>query len=394
MKYKRIIEYRLKHIPWLFRPFIFCGSLFFRCLGLFIKTDPKLILFVSFSGKLYNDSPRAIYEYLQTLPEGKQFKCIWAFEHPEAFPQVKCQKVKIDTWHYFIITLKAKFWVASVNIERGLKYKKKNTYYLNTWHGAAINLMGNAVKGRSDFNWGHIDCFCISGDYERAIIERDFCVKPESLLLSGLPRNDELYHYPQNKIQELRKKLNVPDDKKVILYAPTWRESTDGGTTCEMVPPLDWKKWKKVLGEHYVIFIRAHVNTTDLHVVQYDDTIRNASEYPAVNDLLLISDYLISDYSSIIMDYCILGRPIICFGYDYEEYNKKRGGFYFDLDKEIPSGICRTEDEVISYILNSDYDRESRKACLFRDKHIEFGGNATQICINKILKQLERTNVL
>lgn len=120
--------------------------------------------------------------------------------------------------------------------------------------------------------------------------------------------------------------------------------------------------------------------------IQFNDFVRDGSDYPVVNDLLMVADYLISDYSSIIMDYCILGRPIVCFGYDFEEYNKARGGFYFDLDKEIPSGICHTEDEVLSYILNADYDLESQKARAFRDRHIEVGGHATEICTEKLLK--------
>lgn len=387
MGIKRRIEYTLKHTPWILNSFIGIGSAFFKVVGTFVRTDEKLILFTSFSGKQYNDSPKAIYEYLRSIPAGRDFKYVWAFENPDNFLQVDCEKIKIDTWKYFITTLKAKYWVTSVNIERGLKYKKKNTFYLNTWHGPAINLMGNAVEGRSDFRWDHIDRFCISGNYERPIIERDFCVKPGSLLLSGLPRNDELYHVTSEKVNELRKLFHVPEGKKVILYAPTWRESTDGGASCDLKPPIDLDKWKRQLGDDYVVFIRAHVNTREMLGIQYDDTIRNGSDHPAVNDLLMMSDFLISDYSSIIMDYSILCRPIICFGYDYEEYKKARGGFYFNLDKEIPSGVCHTEDEVISYILTSNYAIECEKAKQFRDAHIEVGGEATRICTEEIIKQ-------
>ena len=385
IKRKRI-EYCLKHNQLVLRSFIVLGSVFFRFLGLFVKKDPRLILFVSFSGKKYNDSPKSIFEQMKVSPECDKFRYVWAFEQPDLFPQVDSQKVKIDSWNYFIIALKATYWVANVNIERGLKFKDKTSFYLNTWHGAAINLMGKAVKGRSDFNWDHIDRFCISGNYEVPIIKRDFSVKQKSLLFSGLPRNDELYHASLGRINELRLKLGIPDGKKVILYAPTWRESTDGGENCLLAPPIDIKKWDSMLKKDYIVFIRAHVNTQKILNIQYNDIIRNASDYPAVNDLLLVSDYLISDYSSIIMDYCILGRPIVCFGYDYEEYKKIRGGFYFDLDKEIPSGICYTEDEVLSYILNSNYEAECIKARRFRDTFIEFGGNATNICVDEILK--------
>ena len=383
---KRKLEYLLKHTPWLMSFFIGTGSAVLKFIGLFVKVDEKMILFVSFSGKQYNDSPKAIYEYIRNNKAGEHYRCVWAFEHPEDFPQVTCDKVKIDTPKYFITTLKAKYWVASVNIERGLKYKKKSQIYMNTWHGPAINLMGNAVEGRNDFNWDHINYFCISGKYEEPIITRDFRVLPENLLLSGLPRNDALYSCTEEKKIALRNQFGIPENKKVILYAPTWRESTDGGKTCNLKPPINLEKWENELGDNYVLIIRAHVNTRQMLGIHFNDFVRDGSDYPVVNDLLMVADYLISDYSSIIMDYCILGRPIVCFGYDFEDYNKARGGFYFDLDKEIPSGICHTEDEVLSYILNADYDLESQKAKAFRDRHIEVGGHATEICTEKLLK--------
>ena len=299
------------------------------------------------------------------------------------------EKIKIDTWKYFITSLKAKYWVTSVNVERGLKYKKKNTFYLNTWHGPAINLMGNGVAGRSDFNWDHVDCFCVSGNYEYPIIQRDFCVREECLLPSGLPRNDELYRVSSEKIEELRNKYDIPDGKKVILYAPTWRESTDKGKNCTLRPPIDLNKWRSVLGDDYIVFIRAHVNTREMLGIEFDSIIRNGSNCASVNELLLLSDYLISDYSSIIMDYSILGRPIVCFGYDYDEYCVARGGFYFDLEQEIPSGVCRTEDQVLSYITTADYEKEAEKAKRFRDSHMDFGRNATQMCIDAIMKNTD-----
>lgn len=387
MGVKRKVEYVLKHNPWILKCFRCTGSLFFRFVGLFVKTDPQLILFTSFSGKSYNDSPKSIYEYMIAHPEYQSFKYVWAFENPDEFVNVKCEKVKIDTWHYFITTLKAKYWVTSVNIERGLKYKKKDTFYLNTWHGPAINLMGNGVAGRSDFDWDHIDCFCVSGSYEYPVVERDFCVMRENICPTGLPRNDELYQVTAEKIAQIRKKYYVPDGKKVILYAPTWRESTDGGKTCTLCPPINLSKWRDVLGSDYVVFIRAHINTREMLGIQFDDVIRNGSDCESVNEMLVIADYLISDYSSIIMDYSILGRPIICFGYDYDEYLHARGGFYFDLDREIPSGVCRTENDVLAYITDKDYESECKKARKFRDSFIEYGGNATSVCAEMIKKE-------
>lgn len=373
------------------KTFIRLGSTFFKVVGLFVKTDPNLILFSSFSGKHYNDSPRVIYEYLKSLPNSNQFRCIWVFDNPDRFDEFPFEKVKLDSWQYFITTLKARCWVTNVNIERGMKYKKSKTLYLNTWHGQAIKYIGRAVKGRRDFQWDHIDCFCISGNYERPIIERDLGVKSESLLVSGLPRNDILYHVTPEMIQSLREKYEIPEGKKVILYAPTWREGTHGRESKDLQLPIDMKKWSRMLGDEYVIFVRAHINTEKVLGIEYDDVIRNGSDIADANDLLILSDFLISDYSSIMIDYSILTKPILCFGYDYENYKNTRG-CYFDLEKGMPSGVLYTEDEVINYILNCDYKKECDKVRVFRDAHIESNGDATRICVDKILEHFKAEN--
>ena len=212
---------------------------------------------------------------------------------------------------------------------------------------------------------------------------RDFGVKESALIMTGYPRNDELYAANAQTKQIYRQKFGIPDNKKVILYAPTWRETTDGGATYQLAPPIDWNKWEKELGENYVVMLRTHPYTTKLMNVQFNDFVLDYTEYPEVNHLLIAADILISDYSSINLDYCILGKPMICFGYDYEEYTKNRG-FYYDLRTTMPSGVIETEDEVIKHIKSMDFKEEERKTCAFRDSHMQYGGNASIECINKV----------
>ncbi len=370
------------------RGFISLGSTFFKVVGSFVKIDDTLVLICSYSGKFYNDSPKKIYEYMLNDPRCKGLHYVWALREPDKIIiPGNCEKVRIDTWKYFLTALKAKVWITNVNIERGLNFKKKQQYYLNTWHGTSVNYVGNAVEGRNDFNWKYIDAFCYAGEYEREFIKRDFQVTDEHLLPSGLPRNDELYMVDDEKVNRIKSTLKIPLDKKVILYAPTWRESDDGGASCDIAPPINITKWKSALNDKYVMIFRTHHKTEKALGIKFDDFVRNGSDYPEVNDLMLISDFLITDYSCIMMDYSILGRPIIEFGYDYDEYSKTRG-FYIDIDKEIPSHILRTEEEVLDYIISSDYAEESKKAQDFRDHHIEYGGHATQICVDAILQEI------
>lgn len=103
-----------------------------------------------------------------------------------------------------MITNQVKTYALGLKNERGFKFKKKNRFYLNTWHGSAINWFGNTVAGRKDFNWDHIDQFCISGNYEAGVTCRDFNGKPEALLLSDLPRNDDLYNVTAEEINAIK----------------------------------------------------------------------------------------------------------------------------------------------------------------------------------------------
>ena len=358
-------------------------SFAFRFLGLFIPVDDHLVIFVSFMGMGFNDSPKTIYEYLKSHSEYKDYKFIWAFEHPDKYPELNT--VKIDSFAYFKTALKAKYWITNTNIERGLNFKKKNQVYLNTWHGIALKLIGNDCPGRKDFNFKTVNHLVVSGDYDEKVFKSAFNADPDSYLKCGMPRNEALWLANEEQKQQMRCKLSIPADKKVILYAPTWRDSTDGGKTYEIKPPIHFDEWKKALGDEYVVLFRAHHQTTKVLGVQYDEFVRDASDYPAVNDLMIAADLLITDYSAIAFDYSVLCRPIFCYAYDYESYLAERGT-YFDIDEKYPNKSCRTEEELLSRIKNFNYEKECANTKCFRDDFIQYGVGATEACIKALFE--------
>ena len=370
--------YILKHSSFLQAVYRVVMSFVFRFIGLFIPVDDHLVIFVSFMGMGFNDSPKVIYDYLKSHPEYKDYKCVWAFEHPEKFPELNT--VKIDSFAYFKTALKANYWITNTNIERGLKFKKKKQIYLNTWHGIALKHIGNDVQGRKDFNFKTVDHLVVSGDYDEKVFMSAFNAVPDSYLECGMPRNEELWLASEEQKRAMREKLSIPSDKKVILYAPTWRDSTDGGKNYEIKPPIHFDEWKKTLGDEYVVLFRAHHQTTKVLGVQYDWFVRDASDYPAVNDLMIAADILITDYSAIAFDYSVLCRPIFCYAYDYESYLAERGT-YFDIDEKYPNKSCRTEEELLKRIKNIDYEAECINTKRFRDDFIQYGVGATETCV-------------
>lgn len=373
--------YILKHNGIIQKIYIVLMGAFFRTISRFQKTDNTMVLFVSFMGKNFNDSPKALYDYMQKHPEYKRFKCIWAFENPEKFPELNT--VKIDTIAYFKMAFKAKYWITNTNIERGLKFKKNDQVYLNTWHGIALKYIGNDCPGRKDYNFDTVNYLTVSGDYDEKVFKSAFNASESSYLRCGMPRNEELWLANNDVKTSLRKKLRIPDNKKIILYAPTWRDSTDGGKSYVIKPPIDFMKWENVLGDEYIVLFRAHHLTNQILGVKYNNFVWDMSDYPKVNDLMIAADILITDYSAIAFDFSILCKPIFCYAYDYDSYLAERGT-YFDIDKKYPNKSCRTEEELLNRIKNIDYSRECENTKRFRNEFIQYGLLSTEKCIEKI----------
>ena len=386
---KKRIEYILKHnmgIQFLYKN---CMSFIFRVIGLFTRTDNSLILFNSFGGRKYNDSPKVLYEAMLQDSHFKDCRFVWAFEEPDRYQIPGAKKIKIDSLEYFITALQSKVWISSVNIERGLHFKKRETIYLNTWHGAGTKKIGNACNGRKDYDFSSVDMMLVQSNFEKQIFIRDFECNPEAIRMIGFPRNDELFHISSEKKKELREQFHIPCNKKVILYAPTWRDSKDGGLSYEFLPPIQIKKWESKLSNEYVMLFRMHTFTTKFEM-EYDEFARDVSAYENLNHVLAITDVLITDYSTIVYDAAVLGIPFICFGFDYETYSLERG-FYYDLNKQYPGGVLKTEDEVIDRIFKVINGEDKSLYYEFRKKYIEAGGSATVQILSELSERLRNT---
>lgn len=353
---------------------------------LFIKVKDNIILFNCFGGQKFDDSTKAIYEYMISNNRYDKYEIYWAFDQPENYELKRGYKLKNNSIKYFIVALKAKYWITNSGIERGLKFKNKKTIYINTWHGTTIKKLGKDQQNNlCKFETTKPNIMYAQGKYDIETLSSAFKIDKEKFVLAGLPRNDEL----ANKISKqeekvIKSKLNIPLNKKVIIYMPTFREYDKNKDGTYIAPPIDIKKWKEKLKDKYILLFRAHYETNKVLGIKNDEFIYNVSDYEPLNELLKISDILISDYSSVMFDYSILERPIYSFAYDYNTYLEKRGT-YIDISKELPNGICKTEDELLDKIINCRYEEEIIKTRKFKEKYIEKYGNATQY-IDNIIK--------
>lgn len=381
---------KIKHISLLYCLYYYFGNALLWLFKPFFRTDEKLILFVSFGGKKYDDSPRVIYEQMlcDMRFEGNRF--VWAFLQPEKFDIPKGEKVKIDTLRFYKIALKSRVWITNSSVERGLSFKKKNTFYYNSWHGSAIKKMGSDIQKSNDGfkskGSSRVDVMAAQGKFDVDVFSRVFCIQYDKFQITGLPRNDRLANYSGDYRNKLRMSLNLNSHKKVILYAPTYREYEFDGNGVYLTTPIDMEEWQLKLSNKYILLFRAHHAVARSLRINDNEFIRDVSKYPKLEDLMIVSDLLISDYSSILFDYSIMGKPMLCYTYDYEKYEKERG-VYFDVREKLPS--ASTEDEMIERLVNLDFFEASNQALKFRDSYVTAFGNATKQTLDIFAKELK-----
>ena len=381
---KNKIKNMLKTNKVLYKIYSSTFNVILKILKVFIKVDDKIILFNSFGGKKYDDSPRVIYEYMKHKKKYNEYKMYWVLDNPEKIEIPGAQKLKNNSIKFFIIALRAKYWITNSGIERGLKFKQKNTIYINTWHGTAIKHIGKdenslAVK----FETSKIDIMFAQSEYDRKIFSHVFDINKEQIVITGLPRNDELATVSSKQINYIKKKLNLPLNKKIILYAPTFREYNRDSNGCILAPPINLKLWEEKLSDEYILLFRAHYEVNKVLGIKENEFIKNYSDYQNLNELLKISDILISDYSSIMIDFSILERPIFNYIYDFDEYKEKRG-MYFDLRKKMPRNCIENEAKLLEKILNINFNNERKKTIEFKNEFVQEFGNARKYIDNII----------
>lgn len=158
--------------------------------------------------------------------------------------------------------------------------------------------------------------------------------------------------FTEENVITVKEKLGLINERrKIILYAPTWRDNQhDAEKGYVYKNPVNFDLLREKLGDEYIILFRAHYLVADnFDFKSYDGFIYDVSKYDDINELYIISDILITDYSSVFFDYAILERPILFYMYDMEEYRDEMRGFYLNIN-QLPGPIVRDEKELINVI--------------------------------------------
>ncbi len=379
-----------------------------------VKVDEKTLLFCCFNGKSYSCSPKAIYEYMINNDEFKDYKFIWAFLDEKKYKNLEKNKntsvVKIGAKEYKKYLAKAKYWIFNYKIPDFL-YPKKNQIFVQCWHGTPLKRLGcdlehfdnvlntiDGIKKRYKIEASKFTYFISPSKFasEKFISAWNLkeIGKKNIIVEEGYPRNDFLFNYKEKDVQQIRKKLGIENDnRKIILYAPTYRsDQHQTGLGYVYKEEIDFKKMEEKFGKEYLILFRPHyfiANSFDFD--KYKGFVYNVANIDDINELYIISDILITDYSSVFFDYANLKRPMIFFMYDLEHYKNESNGFYIDLN-ELPGPIVETQEDLEKLIEDVDFNiGSSKKYKEFNEKYNYLDdGNASKRVIEKVILEMEK----
>ncbi len=342
-----------------------------------VSVDERLVIFISFHGRGYSDNPRAIYEQMRKDDRFKDYRFIWFIkDHKTKNLEIPGAEIKeYFSFPYFYYLSKAKYW--AINCKMPLYIcKKPKQVYLQTWHGTPLKRLAHDIQASEDTTFYRSGvsfeqmCYSYDVDVERynymispnkfctEVFQTSFQIDRDRLIETGYPRNDFITNASKEEVIELKKKFNLPLDKKIVLYAPTWRDNSyvASGYTFEL--KADFEKWRELLGDDYIVVFKPHYLIINKYENDHslDGFLYSIPASAEINELYVLSDILITDYSSVFFDYAVLNRPIYFYMYDLEEYKGELRGFYLDIYKELPGKIYEDESLMLKEIKEGIYD--------------------------------------
>lgn len=252
------------------------------------------------------------------------------------------------------------------NIFLPMAYLKfnKDVKIVQFWHGTGtIKKFGShsnsgplkVLENKANQTITHL---VVNSDYTRNLYQQVFSVSMDKVYLYGMPRTDYLFNekWKEKKRQEFYDQHPNLKDKKLVLYAPTFRDHQVNDPKVE----LDTKLFTTKLDEDYCLLLRLHPHVADV-IGEIDDLggrVLNVTNYHNLNTLLCVADILVTDYSSIVFEYSILKKPMIFYAYDLAEFETSGRGFYEDYTSYVPGPVVKTTQELIEVIKNQDYKPE------------------------------------
>lgn len=320
------------------------------------------VLYESYYGKEFSDSPRSIFAELCRRDLDLDHLVVvrdQQFEVPDG-----ATAIRHGSREYYEALAQSRYVVANTHLSNYFA-KAPGQTVLQTWHGVGTKKIGldmegvnfanksyieNILRGESD-NW---DYLVSPNPFTSPILRRAFAYRG-NMLETGVPRNDIFYRPDRDAVAaQVRERLGIPPDRKIVMYGPTWRDNAFRGKgRYRLDLRIDLYEAARKLADEYAIVFRKHSNVVD-RLPPGNGMVIDASDYPEVQELLLVTDVLISDYSTLMCDFANTGRPMLFYTYDLANYRDVLRGFYFDFENEVPGPLITEEIDLVPAILDAD----------------------------------------
>ncbi|MFL6165239.1 MAG: CDP-glycerol glycerophosphotransferase family protein [Ornithinibacter sp.] len=361
------------------------------------RTLPRsgLVAFESNLGADYGDSPGAIHRAIRA--RGLDVRIGWVARNRAPVPE---GSVRLDRlgWRYVWQMGRASVWVSNQNMPSWMR-RPDDTFYLQTWHGTPLKRMLHDLDTVVGRDTGYVD------RVDRMIGEWSLLLAPSpwaaerlrsafryrgEMLDVGYPRNDALADgSTAQRAEGIRKRLGLAASKKVLLYAPTFRDDQRSGKVFTFSLPVDMAGLAAAVGDQYEIVVRLHPIIRGK--VRLPWGVHDAGAGFAMEDLLATADVLVTDYSSVMFDYAVLERPMIFFVPDLEKYRDTMRGFYFDFEASAPGPLVRTTAELVTALNDGSAAKYADVVREFRERFCPYDDGAAG---ERVLDDLVRRGVL
>ena len=367
------------------------GNIFSLIIRCFTRVHKGRMMCWAYTFKQYSCNPRYLTEHL--LENNTEFEIFWVFrgnvDTSGVDKRIKC--VRYKSLRYFLLVNTAEFFITNARTDpyRIYWHKRKGQKYVMLWHGGvALKRIEKDAEAQLSYSYlkkAKIDSkvcdLMVSGcRFQTSLLKEKFWYDGE-ILERGIPRNDVFFdkaRHPEMRGRICRK-YGISPDSRIVLYAPTFRRN-------KSIEPyrIDWSRvvpeLRKIYGtEKISILLRLHPNLigkADASSLINDESVIDVTRYHDMQELLCVSDLLITDYSSSMFDITMLKKPCMLYATDIEKYNR---GYYFDF-AELPFPLARNEEELIGNIRTFDSAAYDESVESFFEKHIGLceDGNASK----------------
>ncbi|CAM3139887.1 CDP-glycerol glycerophosphotransferase family protein [Stackebrandtia soli] len=316
------------------------------------------VLYESYLGKQYSDSPARVFE--SVMEHRDDLEHLWVVRDQQFTVPAGATAVPYRSARYYEALATSRYIVTNGHLPPVFA-KSAGQTVVQTWHGVGTKKIGLDIDRIAFANQGYKDTIATEsaqwdylvapGPFASSILERAFSYNGVTLD-TGAPRND-VFRAPDvaDRAALVRERLGVDDGRTIVLYAPTWRDNAHRGGRYQLDLRVDLAEIADRLGDDHVLVFRGHANIADRLGVS--SGVIDATDYPDAQDLLLATDILVTDYSTIMCDFANTGRPMLFYAYDLDNYRDILRDFYFDYESTVPGPILDNEADLARAVHNA-----------------------------------------